>query len=255
MPEPIPLPMIAMSPEAFALEQLNEVLRLPIIDLSYQDALGRSAMHTTAFFGNVQGLRAILNRNEHLPEDRKVDIDIRDHVQQATGLHIALGADNPEVALMLLQAGADPEATDAQGLTPRQYAERNGVTEALQVLDDHVAGRPVEIQPREEPDPDAEPPAENPAKRDALGRTMLHQACLYLRDRSVKTMIEGGTDVNVREHTAGQTPVHLAAGSNGYIITLMLLQAGADIEAEDNNGLTPKQYAERTGAEAALQGL
>ena len=60
-------------------------------------------------------------------------------------------------------------------------------------------------------------------------------------------LIERGADVNARNEFSSQTPLHLAALRGDDVVSLLLLEEGAEIHAGDINGDTPLHLAHRFG--------
>lgn len=240
MPEPIVLPPVAMDPNNFSVAKLLQMMQHPGVDPNYQDGNGRSALHTAAFFDNAAALDFMLYRNGNP--------NLRDHVQGATPAHVAFGGNHPAAVRALLRASADLTIEDKEGLTPLQYAERNNAAAALQAYEDHQQN--VQREEEIEIEPDVNRP-------DALGRRGLHVAALYGNGPggTVKALLAAEADPNAVDHVQGATPLHLACGGNRYVDALRLLAAGADVAAEDKEGLTPEDYARRNEAEAGLQAL
>lgn len=62
--------------------------------------------------------------------------------------------------------------------------------------------------------------------------------------KQVKILLEEGTDPNFCEDVAGITPLHFAAQKNVSMdIVEMLVDAGADLSKETEEGLTPLDVA------------
>jgi ankyrin repeat protein len=71
--------------------------------------------------------------------------------------------------------------------------------------------------------------------KDNEGKTALHRACEGSLD-CVNQMLDAGANLEEKDNM-GQTPLHIAAGSNRNEIINSLLQRGAKINAQDNDGL------------------
>ena len=61
----------------------------------------------------------------------------------------------------------------------------------------------------------------------------------------VRTLIEAGADVNVRNHK-GQSALHCAAKAGFVDIVALLLRHGAEVDAQDRQGETPLAAALRS---------
>jgi len=84
----------------------------------------------------------------------------------------------------------------------------------------------------------------------------LHVAA-YGRDvATIAALVAAGADVNGQIAPNGSSPLHMAidwGGSEAHIQAL--LQAGADIELEDNDGMTPLAYALKYGNPEQIKAL
>ena len=85
--------------------------------------------------------------------------------------------------------------------------------------------------------------------------TPLHLASVSSSPRAVRALLEAGADVHARS-AFGQTPLHLAVGPTVTELLLetvrILVTAGADRNATDEDGTTPQDEARKV-AHAELQ--
>lgn len=84
--------------------------------------------------------------------------------------------------------------------------------------------------------------------RNALGATPLHYAALNLDSGPLKVLLAAGAEVNARDQE-GNTPLHMAAYATRSENARLLLEAGADVEARSAAGRTPLSVARRVRAD------
>jgi ankyrin repeat protein len=136
------------------------------------------------------------------------------------------------VTKMLLQMGADPNATGRGGTTPLANAALKGDAEAVRALLAHGA------------------------RVDAVSRTgtqPIHDAALGGSAEVVRALAQHGANVNARTRDDKATPLHVAAGMERLEAIKALLALGADTAARDAKGQTPLESAERVGLVEAVR--
>jgi len=94
------------------------------------------------------------------------------------------------------------------------------------------------------------------------GDTALHIAAAGYRVEIAKLLLATGADVNAAKNHRRAQPLHYAAdgcptwNAERQVATIcLLLDAGADLHAQDKNGATPLHRAVRTRCAAAVQAL
>lgn len=91
--------------------------------------------------------------------------------------------------------------------------------------------------------------------RDADGSTPLHCACWKGHEAVVRVLLDAGADVNAEnanEHW-GTTPLHAAAHANRRRIAELLIAQGANINARNLNNRTPLDETSFHNAKAAAE--
>ena len=159
---------------------------------------------------------------ECLASDREVDE--RDGAGD-TPLHLAVSEWEEEVAVMLLEAGADPNARNLQGLSPLHLV-------AAELRADTVLAALLLAS------------GADPNERDNGGRTPLHRAVTHPDTGIVMLLLRAGAELEARDNQ-GLTPLPWAmnaARATGPAIEA-LLAAGADVRVFDQNGETPLHRA------------
>ena len=137
----------------------------------------------------------------------------------ATPLHEAARSGNTEAISLLLRNGADINAVDANGNTVLHIAVPSANHSAVirLLLDNRI----------------------NPNQRDVHGDSPLHVLVTLNRSPDVvRTLLSGNVDVSVR-NIRGQTPLYIAVQEQRVRLIPLLLDAGSDIFAADNSGVTP----------------
>ena len=130
-----------------------------------------------------------------------------------------------------LSAGADPNDSDASGWRPLHFAAFSSDASTVGAL--LAAGANLE-------------------SRDEDGWTPLYVAVLSMTDPArldglsvVRTLLDAGADPNSAAYVSGNTPLHVATAWERVLQAL--LDAGADLTAKNNAGLTPLDVAESHG--------
>jgi len=131
-----------------------------------------------------------------------------------------------DIALVLIDAGADVNSKDAYGVTVTMFASICGSTEIIERLIEE--GADVNAQ-------------------DVDGRTVLIETLTTENDipfSVIQSIIDAGADPNV-QIKGGVTPLMLASTGDPDILRL-LIDAGADINARDDRGTTALMRAFRS---------
>lgn len=173
-----------------------------------------TALHRAAAGGCAKIVRFLIERG--------VDVNARDW-EKRTPLHFAAAEGHVAAIRLLFENGADINAQDELGYTPLHVMMTNGgpapdswCIPALKIM--------LELGPNTE-----------------LGmfddnQTPLHVAIINERDEDfIEVLLESGVDLNSRT-LEGRTPLSSCVERGEMVIFMMLVKAGADIHARDENG-------------------
>jgi len=160
-----------------------------------------------------------------------------------TALHCAVGYDDTSTAEMLLSAGANVNALDRDGVSPLFLACARGKTEFVRMLLSRGANP-------------------NIATVGQYSCYPLHAACIGLHYDVVKLLLEHHADVNVRNRW-GENALHAAVHGvdlsrsstvedKRINLVQLLHDAGADINAGTETGVTPLYSACWVGQESTV---
>ena len=195
---------------------------------------GKSPLHSAVSYGDLEMVQVLL--------DYKTDVNAQDDYNW-TPIHEVssrypfqdqvpnISISRPDVARLLLERGADPNARMKNGLTPLHVAAKDGRVEVARVLLKHGA---------------------NVGTEDNKGRTPFHAAVDYSEQRGwegnadyasgkldvVRVLLEHGANA-CAEDNERRTPLQTAAGSGSVEVVRMLLEHGANACAEDSERRTP----------------
>lgn len=235
--------------------------------LTAQDENGDTPLHLAIIHGQTSVIEQIAHVIYHAPHLGVVNIT--NHLHQ-TPLHLAVITGQTKVVSFLLQVGADPALLDRHGdsavhLALRAGASapdllcallRSGVPAMPQLLHvpDFQGLYPVHLAVRARSpeclDLLVESGAEVEAAERQGGRTALHLAT-EMEELGLVTHLVTKLRANVNARTfAGNTPLHLAAGLGSPTLTRLLLKAGADIHAENEEPLCPLPSPPTSGSDS-----
>lgn len=208
-------------------------------DINQENAAGETPLMKVAFEGYVDVCLALLESGAKL--------DIRDNAGQDALRHAVNGMlsqshrnvtpasreDYERIVQMLIDKGADMNATDADGDTLAAVISRSG--------DAHAASFLIRLKFRNKVKPQAAVSASEPA--DASGVTPLVLAVAGGDLHEIETLLKQGADINKPSRKFGATPLIWAIIGGNRAVIEFLLRHGADIHAETLEGKNALDYA------------
>lgn len=148
-------------------------------------------------------------------------------------LEQAILRNKTEIAIYLIEAGADPNTSNANKRTPLHLAvDRNNPAISTALL---KAGANANVLDQE-------------------GWTPLHHAAAKNQIENARALLDGGADPTTLSARGG-TPLHEAAASGGEEIIRLFLKAGLDPNQKSSQGITPIDIARQYKNQAALRAL
>jgi uncharacterized protein len=146
-------------------------------------------------------------------------------------LFTAAGSDDAGTLASLIEAGANPNTVSQFGSTPLHNSCIAGCVNATRILLTSGA------------DPNKPYTYRSPV--DGRIEDRIVALMKVTKSEVLKLMIEHGADVNIRDAN-GSTPLMHAAKRGNNLIVQMLLAAGADPSAKNNEGVTALDLATAT---------
>lgn len=95
----------------------------------------------------------------------------------------------------------------------------------------------------------------NLEQHDGKFGTALHQAAYFGAWAAVSELLSARADLNARNQTYGQTPLHVACSRNHGEVCQVLLEAQAEPSDRDRDGLSAMRIAELMNSDRALRVL
>ncbi len=184
---------------------------------------GDTPLHSAAFMARHAASRFLL--------ERKADPNHKGGLGW-TPLFVASGIQprdgpDPSYVTLLLDAGADPKLQADSGITPLALAAGAGDTTIAELL----IARGASVKPTQ-------------AKHEAQWFSPIRTAVDAHDVAMVRTLLRHGADANEPYRTNDpETMLHRAAMLDSVGIALVLLDAGARVDATDKTGLTPLHVA------------
>ncbi|KAK9890747.1 hypothetical protein WA026_012095 [Henosepilachna vigintioctopunctata] len=190
---------------------------------------GRTALHLAAMNGHVHLVK-------YLIKDHNAVIDILT-LKKQTPLHLAAGAGQMEVCKLLLELGADIDATDEQGQKPIHAACRNNYSEVAKLfLQQH-------------------PSLVMAMTKD--GNTCAHIAAAQGSVTVIEELMKFDRQgvINARNKMTDATPLQIAAEGGHAEVVKALVRAGASVNDENKSGFTAAHLAAQNGHGQVLEVL
>ena len=183
-----------------------------------------------------------------------VNIDLEYGLNRTTLLMTAANGGQEDIVQLLLNRGANPDKTDACGITPLSRASSKGHHSVVKLLLDSGANPNKAANNGNTPLYYASwrghkkvaqllmAHGANPNKAGEGGLTPLHMAAVYGHREVVKSLLSAGANPNKMDFD-GSTPLHKAAVWSHQAVYKVLLAGGGDPHRVDRFGRMPPSYA------------
>ncbi|MEP6636434.1 MAG: ankyrin repeat domain-containing protein [Acidobacteriota bacterium] len=162
-----------------------------------------------------------------------IDVNLRDKQSGTTALEHAVKNANREMVQLLLSAGANVNAKNAEGETALMMLDDDATSDL--VWDLLNAGADVNL-------------------KNNTGATALMQAAVFNNLEALKALLDGGAEVNAKDKE-GRTSLMLAAAEGFVNNVRTLVFAGADINAMDEEDKDALAYAVESNHAAVVRFL
>jgi uncharacterized protein len=117
------------------LERLRQILDAEDEAVRAWSPDGFTPLHYAAYFDGPHAVKLLLDRGADIEAPSRNE----EFAQEARPLHSAVAAGRSDIAVALLEAGADPNARQHGGFTPLMAAEQSGDLDLAELLIRHGA--------------------------------------------------------------------------------------------------------------------
>ena len=188
-----------------------------------------------------------------LASTQRFDVDKKDATGRTT-LSWACQRGDPLAISQLLRYGANPDMSDAMGRTPLHWAAESSSIESMRLL--LAAGANLELQDRDGRTALANCPimcnldfatllsgaGANRDSQDRDPRTSLAHFLIVCNLDFVRLLLGAGANIESQDRWLLR-PLHYAAALNVPQVAMLLIERGADVDAESQEGFTAFEYA------------
>ncbi|XP_048837232.1 ankyrin repeat and protein kinase domain-containing protein 1 [Brienomyrus brachyistius] len=216
------------------LERFKSVLQKEQVSAVYTG--GNSLLHYAAASGDAASVRLVLELG--------AAVDTRSE-QSYTPLIIAVLHKSLDVCSVLLDCGADPNLSDADGWTALHFVAQNGDDRTARLLLDRGAApdpaekegwTPLHLAAQNGHESMVRlllPRVASADRATGNGRTALHLAARYGHMGITRLLLGQGADPNRRDGPQGSA-LYLAADGGHFRVARLLIGAGADVNLTDS---------------------
>ena len=216
--EGTPVCKLDSNPHALAANGLPDVLAKLLetsetaIDLNAKDEYGCAPLLWAARNGHIDMLKLLL--------DKGADVETAGY-NGMRALHHVCNSSKEKCVEILLEADANPNATDDANSTPLHWAAARGVLNIVVRLSDKGA---------------------DPNVATKTGVRPIHKACMYGQAQIVKKLVEGGADLDAADES-GNTALHYAARMGFAECVRALVGLNANRKAQNKTKQLPADVA------------
>jgi ankyrin repeat protein len=203
-------------------------------DVNERDKFGLTPLMLAA--GNENSTPEVITaiiKTESSSSKASVNINALDENGKTPLIEAAQKNSNPKVIITLLQLGANTIVKDDSGKTAIDYARENrrlNDADTLQKLQNKEYAVPLNTSKQQ---------------RATMSDYSFLELCKNGTLQQINNAIKNGANVNAR-NSLGETPLMLAAFNNSTPeVIAVLVTAGADINAKNNQGVAASDYLRR----------
>ncbi|KAJ3463757.1 hypothetical protein MRS44_008543 [Fusarium solani] len=175
-----------------------------LAQIDVPDIIGETPLMYAVQRGHVDQVKAL------------IDAGAAVNIKKKTGGSALSRAAKPEIADLLIRAGADVHATNRDGMTALHVSAQNNRTKVIETL--LSAGARVD------------------ARIFSTGSTPLHYAAQYNRPDAARLLSRRGGDIDAKD-SFGRSPLNVAIKFNSHNTIAALLELGADHLLQDHGTL------------------